>query len=208
MQEATQNSITSFVIIRQSRVIKNGDVLYESNTAGINFLKEAFEEGFKIDYPKFYKMDALCKTGIIAAHVLLKNASIHHYNAQDIGIVLSNCNGSIEADTNYFESSKTFPSPSLFVYTLPNIIIGEISIRYKFKGENAFFITENFDAEQLYFYVNDLFNRNKINACICGWVDVINDNFDACLFLVERDEKQGTTSFTAQNLNEIYNSVN
>ena len=36
-------------------------------------------------------------------------------------------------------------SPAVFVYTLPNIVIGEISIKYKWKSEGVFFIDEEID---------------------------------------------------------------
>ena len=31
-----------------------------------------------------------------------------------------------------------YPSPALFVYTLPNIVTGEIAIRNKYYGETSF----------------------------------------------------------------------
>jgi hypothetical protein len=62
------------------------------------------------------------------------------------GIVLSNSNASLDADIKYYDSVANIPSPALFVYTLPNIVIGEISIKHSFKGENAFFIFDSFDA--------------------------------------------------------------
>lgn len=156
-------------------------------------------EKLAISYPKFFKMDALCKLGIAATHVLLKDFDQTAYQPGEVGIVLSNRSGSVEADINYFESAKTFPSPSLFVYTLPNIVIGEISIRYGFKGENAFFISEQFDPEWMVFYVSNLMRYQGIKACICGWADVENDEYDARFFLIEQGKENGL-NFTAANL--------
>ena len=172
---------------------------------GLDFLKAAYEEGLRMDYPKFYKMDVLGKMGIVGADVLLNGSGVlEAYQPQEVGIVLSNRNASIEADMKYFETAKTFPSPALFVYTLPNIVIGEISIRYKFKGENAFFISEHFNPEWLYFYVNDLFEHQHIKACICGWLEATNGDLDACLILVEKNKPEKAVNFTAGNLREIY----
>ena len=42
-----------------------------------------------------------------------------------------------------------YPSPAVFVYTLPNICIGEISIKYKLYSENSFFIFDSLNAEYL-----------------------------------------------------------
>lgn len=196
--------ITSSVIIRNQKILRNGTIVFESEAIGNEFLREAYEDGLKIDYPKFYKMDVLGKLGIIATDVLLKDFDFTKYAPEEIGIVLSNKNASIEADVNYYESAKSYPSPALFVYTLPNIVIGEISIRYKFKAENAFFISENFDADWLHFYVNDLMQNHRLKACICGRVESVNGEHDLCLFLIESQPNKKEVTFTTENLNEIY----
>ncbi len=196
--------ITAHAIIRNGKILRNSETIFESSATGSDFLREAYEEGLKIDYPKFYKMDALGKSGIIATEVLLKDFDFGKYKPEEAGIILSNKNSSIEADVNYFETARSFPSPALFVYTLPNIVIGEISIRYKFKGENAFFVSNQFDADWLHFYVSDLIHHQKIKACICGWVESVDENFDTCLFLVEKEQKENAVNFTAENLKEIY----
>ncbi len=204
----SETNITSSVIIRSNKILRNGDVVFESLIDGLEFLREAYEEGLKIDYPKFYKMDVLGKLGIIATDVLLKDFDFAKYKSEEVGIVLSNKNASIEADINYFETARTFPSPALFVYTLPNIVIGEISIRYKFKGENAFFVSEGFDADWLYFYVNDIISRG-LKACICGWVEASENNFDVCIFLVETSPTlQNGMLFDPNNLKDIYSGNN
>ena len=84
------------------------------------------------------------------------------YKPEDIGVVLANANSSLDTDIKYFETVKDIASPALFVYTLPNIVIGEICIRHNFKGENAFFIFEEFDAGFIQQYVSNLINNNII----------------------------------------------
>lgn len=197
-------NICSSVLIRNRKILRNRKAILESSNSGLEFLREAYEEGLKIDYPKFYKMDVLGKLGIIASDVLLKEFDFNKYKPDEVGIVLSNKNASIEADVNYFETARTFPSPALFVYTLPNIVIGEISIRYKFKGENAFFVSEAFDADWLHFYVNDLFENGKLKACVCGWVESTNEDHDACLFLIEKEQIENGLNFTPENLKELF----
>lgn len=197
--------ITSSCIVHNNKVQRNGHTVFESEQRGLEFLHSAYET-LDNHYPKFYKMDALCKLGILTTHALLEGVDKTQYQPEEMGIVLSNKNGSIEADINYFESAKTFPSPSLFVYTLPNIVIGEISIRYGCKGENAFFISEDFNAGWIHFYVTDLMQHQGIKACICGWVDVTGEQYNAGLFLVEKKSGDGI-NFTAENLNGLYNRV-
>jgi hypothetical protein len=81
-------------------------------------------------------------------------------------------------------------------------MIGEICIRNKFKGENAFFIFDRFDADFLELYVGQLLDTGVLKACICGWVDVLGDNYKACLFLVARG--QGETVFSKENMDKIF----
>ena len=59
--------------------------------------------------------------------------------------MICNADASLDTDIKYLATTKELPSPSVFVYTLPNIMIGEICIRNHFKGESFFFISENPD---------------------------------------------------------------
>ena len=65
-------------------------------------------------------------------------------------------------------------------------MIGEICIRHQFKGENAFFVFESFNAAFLAQYVHGLMENGSARACICGWVDVLGEEYKAALFLVEK----------------------
>ncbi|WP_223710252.1 hypothetical protein [Niabella beijingensis] len=190
--------------MRNGIIVKDDTVVFRNNEKGGVFLKEAYE-GLGVDYPRFYKMDLLSKAGTVAVDALLKGSmDLAAARPETTGLVFSNRNASIEADVQYLEASKEYPSPALFVYTLPNIVIGEISIRYKFKGENAFFVSETFDADWMHWYVTDLMQRNLLKTCICGWIDAIGDRLDVCLFLVEAGAAAGA-AFTTENLNGIYN---
>jgi hypothetical protein len=170
------------------------------------FLLSAYQH-FELNYPKFYKMDSLSKLGWVAAEVLLKNTNIKDYQPEDIGLILANANSSLDSDQKYIKSVSDIPSPALFVYTLPNIMIGEICIRNNFKGEDAFFIFENFDADFTELYVNNLLNNNILETCICGWVDLLGDNYKAVLFLVEKIERDNSIPFTKKNLDGIFNNL-
>ncbi|MBO9617751.1 MAG: hypothetical protein J7539_01840 [Niabella sp.] len=199
----TDYHITATVLLRNSIILKDDAVVFRSEEKGAAFLKEAYGQ-LGVEYPRFYKMDALSKMGLVAADVLLKNNFTTAYRPEQVGLVFSNRNASIEADAHYWEASQEYPSPALFVYTLPNIVIGELCIRYQFKGENAFFVSERFDAEWIHWYVSDLMKRNLLKACICGWVDVLDDRLDACLFLVEQEASGRSSTFTPGNLDQIY----
>ena len=201
-----ENYITSSCIIYNKSVRKNGELLFKNDDQRLtDFLQSAYQHvGFR--YPKFYKMDNLSKLGWLATEVLLQDDfEAGKYTPESIGVVLANASSCLDTDLKYYDSTKDIASPALFVYTLPNIVIGEICIRHNFKGENAFFIFERFDAGFMQQYVSNMINNDILQSCICGWVDVLGDEYKAVLFLVE---KKGTVSFTVENINKIYELEN
>lgn len=172
------------------------------------FLFAAYRH-FEIKYPKFFKMDNLSRIGWLAAELLLKESFIAgKCKAEEVGIVLANASSSLDTDKKYFETAKDIASPALFVYTLPNIVIGEICIRHSFKGENAFFILNEFDADFIQEYVSSLMNGNIFECCICGWVELLGNEYKTVLFLVEKQGQGKDYLFTKENLNKIYQSDN
>jgi hypothetical protein len=152
-------------------------------------------------------MDNLSKLGLLAAEVLLKPGfKAENYAAEEIGVVLSNASASLDTDLRYMETAREIASPALFVYTLPNIMTGEICIKHKFKGENAFFVSAGFDGEFMHGYVSALMNDHILEACICGWVELLEQDYKAVLFLVESQpaETKETVRFTIENIYTIY----
>ena len=206
--------ITASCVISDHALFKNGKPVFEKKGIGLHeFLAEAYQF-LEIKYPKFYKMDHLSKLGWIAAEILLNESfDKTKYKAEDMGVVLMNAASSLDADIKYFDSTKEIASPALFVYTLPNIVIGEISIRHNFKGESAFFICETFDAVFLQQYVSNLFNNNLVQACICGWIEVVGESYKTVLLLAENNIENtnfpaGDMAFTKENINNIYHLHN
>jgi hypothetical protein len=196
-------------MISNQAVYKNEQPVFRNTGMGLQeFLLSAYQH-FTFQYPKFYKMDSLSKLGWLAAEVLLKDSfEATTYKPEDTGIVLSNANSSLDTDIKYYETAKDIASPALFVYTLPNIVIGEISIRHRFKGENAFFISDEFDAGFIEQYVSNLINNNILQSCICGWVDVMGEEFKTVLYLVEKNKNRDSVIFAKENLTKIYEIEN
>ena len=203
------NYITSRCLISKDAVYLNDKKLIDSIDAPTtNFLISVYQY-FGLSYQKFYKMDNLSKLGWLASEILLKDSfESNNYPPNSIGVVLSNKNSSLDADLKYYQTLNDIASPSLFVYTLPNIVIGEICIRHNFKGENAFFIFEKFDPEFIRQYVNNLINNNTLEACVCGWVDFLEDEYKAVLFLVEKKKTIFSVPFTILNINNTYHLEN
>jgi hypothetical protein len=203
---STENYITANCVIKDQVVFKNGLLVFESKDSHLaGFLISAYHH-LELRYPKFYKMDNLSKLGMLASEVLLKPGFAQQvYKPDEIGVVLANASSSLDTDVKYFETVSNIASPSLFVYTLPNIMIGEICIRNGFKGENAFFVLSRFDANFMKQYVSELLNRDILKACVCGWVELLGDKCCAVLFLVEKTATEiNDVLFTIENINKIY----
>lgn len=210
------NIITSYTHIKHNQVSVNGAIVFQSDKEKtlVEFLGEAYKS-LGISYPKFHKMDEQCKLGMLAAEFAIQSTDFLKHNALDkIAIVLSNAASSIETDRHHQSSiaDKTtyFPSPAVFVYTLPNIVIGEIAIKYKITGENAFFVSEKLDAELLVNYSEMLLTTNT-DAVIGGWVEVDGDSFEAFIFLIEKEKNiNKNTNFkilNQTNINQLYNQT-
>ena len=210
------NSITSYAHIKHNQVSVNGAVVFQSEeaTALPDFLMELYK-AIGLNYPKFHKMDAQCKLGVLCTEYALRQTGfLESHSLQQTAIVLSNAASSLETDRQHQQSiadkSNYFPSPAVFVYTLPNIIIGEIAIRHKITGENAFFVSEKPDAALLVNYTNALF-AEQTQAAIFGWVEVDGDAFEAFIFLVENTENiNKNTNFKPLNqitVIELYNQT-
>lgn len=199
------NFITASCTISQMAVYKNDVNVFEyAGATPQEFLLFIYQQ-LEAKYPKFYKMDNLSKLGWLATEILLKDSfDATRYMPDEVGVILSNASASLDTDIKYFETANEMASPGLFVYTLPNIVLGEICIRHQFKGENAFFICEEFDGELLHNYVKILLSSNLLQAVICGWVELLKEEYKAVLFLVEKTATEKTIHFTIENLNKIY----
>ena len=120
---------------------------------------EMLYDAMKCAYPKFYKMDRLCKWAWVGAEGMFSGNGLYDgLDKNKIALVLSTSHGCMEADKKY-QSTIAMPSPALFVYTLPNIMLGEICIRHGFKGEQLCTVSEQFDAEEMFFNVKGVLDR-------------------------------------------------
>lgn len=195
--------ISSSCVINKYQVFRKAELLFEDIVGGGDWLVTLYKH-FQFNYPRFYKMDPLSKLGWLATEILLRDGFTNSYRSEDVGIVLLNKSSSLDTDLKYFESTKSIASPALFVYTLPNIVMGEISIRHQFKGENELFVSEKFDSFFLHNFVQGLFNEGSVESCICGWLEFFASGIEASFYLVEKTGPVNAIPFTQENINKIY----
>ena len=188
--------ITAYSACTEKGLYRNGQLVFgNSNGSPFSiFAKDAYRF-MEPGYAKFYKMDELCKLAFLAAEVMLKEKKLESdEEGADIAIVLGNKHSSLSSDLRHQESfqdrTNYFPSPAVFVYTLPNIMMGELCIRYQISGESSCFIMNEPDLGLLCSYVEDLFQNESYKYCITGWVDYRPDEYKAALFLVEKGRSE------------------
>ena len=148
------------------------------------------------NYPKFYKMDGLSRLGFVASEILLNaekgDTDVERREEEgerlleERAIIFFNHSSSIASDRNYKESindkNNYFPSPSIFVYTLPNIVTGEIAIRNHFQGETSFFILPDKDERMMEEILQASCRDAQSKSFLTGWIDYEDErHFEADL---------------------------
>lgn len=196
-------NIVQWIRITPEKVILNGERL-QTESIGAALLTELYRKRIN-DYPKFFKMDELSRLGFVASELLLQGESPRLNNIESRAVVFFNRSGSLCNDMKYQKTiddvNDYFPSPSIFVYTLPNIVTGEIAIRNKYYGETSFYVLRDFDARTIVDVVSASFLDDMTESALCGWLDCDDrDNFSACLFIVGKNGG----SFNVENINKKY----
>ena len=202
---AEKTYIKSFCTIQNNQILLNGEVVFETEpTVFSDFSKKGYQH-LEINYPKFFKMDNLSKLAFLGAELLLKtedNSSAENNTA----LVFANKSSSLDTDVKYqnsiSDSENYYPSPAVFVYTLPNICLGEISIRHQLKSENSFFIFADYNPVFMENYSNILLKTGKADKVLCGWVEYYNEDYKAFLYLVD---KEGELEHNKEILKQLYN---
>lgn len=161
--------------IGKGEIALDGEILFASTSA--DWLKEAYQS-LETDYPKFYKMDALAQIAFLGVNFL--KPPFNDYADDEVAQLFANSESSLRTDIRFNASYSDggSPSPSLFVYTLPNIASGEIAIQHKLYGESQFYILESFDTE---FFTEKcrMLLDSGYKAVLCGWIEAGENSEDA-----------------------------
>nr|WP_294934989.1 3-oxoacyl-ACP synthase [uncultured Flavobacterium sp.] len=201
----TNKYISNYCVIENNSVTINGEKQFEAENVPFSEFAKATYKHFGIEYPKFFKMDNLSKLAFLTSEIILKD-SVNPEEENDIALVFANQSSSLDTDVKYQSSiadkEEYFPSPAVFVYTLPNICIGEISIKHKLQSENAFFVFDTFNTEFMTQYANLLLETGKAEKVLCGWVEYYQEKYKAIVYMVE---KEGRLEHKEELVNTLYN---
>lgn len=168
------------VEINAGEVFVNDSVVFSDKSADFGtFIREAFKSRGENNM-KFYKMDDLCKLGYVAAAWLLDGIE---FGEEECGMVLSGKYGCLDTDMKHQQiidkEGDAASSPAVFVYTLPNVVAGEISIRHHIKGENTWFWSDDRTMSDLKHYATLMAGASDLRYCIIGHLDFLNGEYFA-----------------------------
>ena len=189
----THAHTTHRVSIAHNEVMVDG-IRLETTETGVALLTELYKNEVG-DYPKFFKMDPLARLAFIATELLLKAEGCERFvDCDNRAVVLFNRTSSIAADRDYVASidgdEGFYPSPSVFVYTLPNLSVGEIAMRNLYHGETSFYILPERDEKMINKVQEASMLDSATKSMITGWIDYLDDDhFVAELHILKRDEQ-------------------
>jgi hypothetical protein len=200
MNQQPAPAIRHYVRLSRGRIVKDGVAATAASSP------EEIYQALQHPYIKFFKMDVLCKWAWLGAEYLLGYGDDSLYagtSKEKTAVAFFTGTGCLDVDQRYRESMAAIPSPALFVYTLPNIMLGEVCIRHGFKGEQICMVQPGPDFNEICFYVSDMLAQTGMEACLCGWADASGSAADVCFFWVTK--APGNTAFTAANMKRLYN---
>ena len=168
------------VEINAGEVLVNDSAVFSDKYADFGtFIREAFKSRGENNM-KFYKMDDLCKLGYVAAAWILDGLE---FGEEECGMVLSGKYGCLDTDMKHQQiidkEGDAASSPAVFVYTLPNVVAGEISIRHHIKGENTWFWSDDRTMSDLKHYASLMAGASDLRYCIIGHLDFLNGEYFA-----------------------------
>lgn len=158
--------------ISEGVVYTNDALFYEHSEAEFALFGRKLYRHLGCSYPKFYKMSPLSQLGFLASEILLTGQKLTEADPEKVALIFANSSASLHTDSIYQETLDSKPSPAIFVYTLPNIVMGEICIRNGFRGEGVFFIQESFDKEFIFDHAKSLLTSGRAVQCLAGWLEM------------------------------------
>jgi hypothetical protein len=172
-----QYQATHNIEINNTSVVIDGNIIFSFEESESDTLTSLYRsKGYA--YPKFFKMDRMSKLGFLAAELLMEVVS-PNYDKNKTAVIITTSDGSQDVDERFEITKNEIPSPALFVYTLPNIAVGEICIRHGFKGEQMVWIAEAENQAVNDTYIEALFADGNTATCLTGFLNA-NENKINC----------------------------
>ena len=158
------------------------------STSGRQLLTEVFKTCLD-DGPKFYKMDVFSRLAYLAAALLIK---ADDHDSGQLALLFFNQSGSLIQDREHLRTfmgcNDFYPSPGTFLYTLPNVVMGEIAMKYGVKGETSLIMLPSKDHNLMNEVLRATADFTSSPTIITGWVECSSEEtFEAELNLITKN---------------------
>ena len=160
---------------------------------------------------KFSKMDDLCKLAYVASCELFSG---HRPDCptERIGVVMANRSASLDSDRRHQTiidaGDGCGASPAVFVYTLPNIMLGQVAIKHGLKGESTFFAFPDKSSNFIREYAASLIAEGRMDAVLWGWCEFDGGSYDCELTLTEKTGQNTMEDLELQLKQQIIEALN
>ncbi|MCR5709211.1 MAG: hypothetical protein K6G79_01880 [Bacteroidales bacterium] len=155
---------------------------------GASLITEIYKK-YLSDGSRFFKMDLYSRLAYAATGLLVKEAPAG-CDPEDIALLFFTQNGSLLADRKHLSTfsnpQEFYPSPAVFINTLPNVVLGEIAAKNCIKGETTLVMLPYRDESAIDRIIDATVTATRPSAVICGWVDCdAEDSFIAELKMLK-----------------------
>ena len=143
-------------------------------------LNGAFQQGdlaelhwslvFTSDPGRFSRMDLMSRLGLMAVELLDAGLeSLPPERRDRIGVCVETCAGSLATDLRFLQT----PRASIFTYTLPSTVIGEICIRYHLRGPVLCLVTPPGPEQSSLVEAAHWLDQEDAEACLCVGAEAV-----------------------------------
>ena len=123
------------------------------------------------DPSRFLRMDLMCRLGFLAVELLAVDfAALPGGRREALGVCVESSTGSLDADIRFIQN----PRPSIFAYTLPSTVIGEICIRHGFKGPVLSLISPDTEGADALAEGSEWIRGGEAEMAVCLDIEALN----------------------------------
>ncbi|HQV52129.1 MAG: hypothetical protein IPH21_02100 [Flavobacteriales bacterium] len=189
---------------RNGHFTVNGKLLAEPTSSPDTDLNNAWS-ALGIELPRFPRMDRSSKlVAICGSSFFIEGGALAGHSKETIGMVIMGKHGSMDTDSKYQAQldADNHASPGQFVYTLPNIAMGEFSIQHGLYGSGLCLLNNAPDLSQMREACVILLHDHGMDAIVCGWSDIFADQATATFMVVT---ERTLADWNAAELEKIFN---
>jgi 3-oxoacyl-(acyl-carrier-protein) synthase len=140
------------------------------------------------DPSRFLRMDLMCRLGFMATELLAVDFdALTGAQCERLGVCVESFTGSLDSDIRFAQT----PRPSIFAYTLPSTVIGEICIRHRLKGPVLSLISPNTDGPNLLGEAAEWLRAGDAEMVLCLGIEAINRSTAISVSLPENHSPPG-----------------